>query len=156
MNTTKLHKDDKAPDFTLIDQDGKEFHLMSSGKKVLVYFYPRASTPGCTTQACALQDELSEFEAADVEIIGISPDDEAAQLKFAQEHDLTFPLLSDEDRSVAEAYGVWGEKSMFGKKVMGIIRSAFLIDEKGTIIQTWYEISPANTVPYLKKILGMS
>ncbi|MET0325436.1 MAG: thioredoxin-dependent thiol peroxidase [Ilumatobacteraceae bacterium] len=135
---------DAAPDFDLPDQHGTQVSLQSlRGRKVLIYFYPRADTPGCTTQACGLNDILGEV--GDTAILGVSPDKPSKQLKFAEKYGLGFPLLSDPDHITAEAFGVWKEKSMYGKKYMGIERSAFLIDETGTIAQAWYKISPANT-----------
>ncbi len=138
---------DKAPDFTLLDQNGEPFTLSKSlkQKKVwhLIYFYPKADTPGCTTQACGLRDVLGDI--GDTVVLGISPDQPSKQLKFAQKYNLGFQLLSDADHAIAEAYGVWGEKKNYGKTYMGIIRSAFLIDEKGKIAEAWYKISPADT-----------
>jgi peroxiredoxin Q/BCP len=141
---------DKAPDFTLTDQHGADVSLSGlQGHKVLVYFYPRADTPGCTTQACGLRDVLGEI--GDTKVLGISPDTPAKQKKFDDKHGLGFPLLADEDHAVAEAYGSWGEKSMYGKKYMGIIRSAFLVAENGTIAEAWPKISPKDTP---KKLLA--
>ena len=113
------------------------------GRKVLVYFYPKADTPGCTKQACGLNDILGDI--GDTVVLGISPDKPSKQLKFAEKYGLGFPLLSDPDHAVAEAFGVWKEKSMYGRKYMGIERSAFLIDEKGKVAEAWYKISPADT-----------
>lgn len=142
--TAKLHVGDKAPAFDLADQTGKKVALHSyAGRKVLVYFYPKADTPGCTAQACGLRDVLGDI--GDTGVIGISPDPPARQAKFDQKYGLGFPLLSDEDHSVAEAYGVWTERSMYGRKYMGILRSAFLVDEDGKLEQVWYKISPADT-----------
>jgi thioredoxin-dependent peroxiredoxin len=139
-----LKEDDKAPAFALTDQAGKKVKLADfKGRKVLVYFYPKADTPGCTTQACGLRDILGDI--GDTAVIGISPDTPAKQAKFDTKYGLGFPLLADEDHSVAEAYGVWTEKSMYGRKYMGILRSAFLIDEKGKLSGVWYKISPADT-----------
>jgi peroxiredoxin Q/BCP len=144
----KLEKGAKAPAFRLRDQDGKWVKLSDFRKqKILVYFYPRANTPGCTIQACAVRDALADLGKVGVAAIGISPDAPEAQGKFDAKHGLGFPLLSDEDHAVAEAFGVWGEKNMYGKKRMGIIRSAFLIDEKGRIQEAWYKVSPKDTVP---------
>jgi thioredoxin-dependent peroxiredoxin len=141
---------DKAPDFTLLDQDGSEVSLSGlNGHKVLVYFYPRADTPGCTTQACGLRDVLGDI--GDARVVGISPDTPAKQKKFDDKYGLGFPLLADEDHSVAEAYGAWGEKSMYGKKFMGIIRSAYLVNEDGTVAEAWPKISPKDTP---KKLLA--
>jgi peroxiredoxin Q/BCP len=135
---------DTAPTFTLLDQDGAEVGLSDfEGRKVLVYFYPKADTPGCTTQSCGLRDIKGDI--GDTAIVGISPDPPAKQKKFDDKYGLGFPLLADEDHAVAEAYGAWGEKSMYGKKYMGIIRSAFLIDEKGQVAQAWPKISPKDT-----------
>ena len=139
-----LKEGDKAPTFTLADQSGKKVKLADfKGRKVLVYFYPKADTPGCTKQACGLRDILGDI--GDTAVIGISPDAPAKQAKFDTKYGLGFPLLADEDHSVAEAYGVWTEKSMYGRKYMGILRSAFLVDEKGKLSGVWYKISPADT-----------
>jgi thioredoxin-dependent peroxiredoxin len=133
-----------APGFTLDDQTGSPLELSTYiGRKVLIYFYPRADTPGCTTQACGLRDILGDIGTTVV--LGISPDPPAKQAKFDQKYGLGFPLLADVSHTVAEAYGVWTEKSMYGKKYMGIVRSAFLIDEKGLLEQVWYKISPKDT-----------
>ncbi|MEY2566560.1 MAG: thioredoxin-dependent peroxiredoxin [Actinomycetota bacterium] len=139
---------DKAPTFTLQDQSGGKVKLSDfKGRKVLVYFYPKADTPGCTAQSCGLRDIAGDV--GDTGIIGISPDKPAKQAKFDQKYGLGFPLLADEDHAVAEAYGVWGEKSMYGKKYMGIVRSAFLIDEKGKVAEAWYKVSPKDTATNL-------
>ncbi len=135
---------DKAPDFSLLDQSEKATKLSSfKGRKVLVYFYPKADTPGCTAQACGLRDIRGDI--GDTVVLGISPDKPAKQAKFDQKYGLGFPLLADEDHAVAEAYGVWTEKSMYGKKYLGILRSAFLVDEKGKLAGVWYKVSPADT-----------
>ena len=154
-----LKPGDKAPDFTLLDQHGQPFSLKKSLKerKVwhLIYFYPKADTPGCTTQACGLRDVAPQLKkAGDVAVLGISPDKPAKQKKFDDKYSLGFPLLADEDHAVAEAYGAWGEKSMYGKKYMGIIRSAFLVDEKGKIEHAWPKVSPKDTVTNLLKAIG--
>ena len=143
---TQLAVGDKAPDFTLLDQQGNKVQLKKLLKekgRVFVYFYPKADTPGCTTQACGLRDILGD--TGDTAVIGISPDAPARQLKFDQKYSLGFPLLADEDHSVAESYGVWTEKSMYGKKYMGNLRSAFLIDPNGKLADVWYKISPKDT-----------
>lgn len=135
---------EKAPDFALHDQTDKVLRLKDyKGRRVLVYFYPKADTPGCTAQSCGLRDILGDI--GDTAVIGISPDKPAKQAKFDQKYGLGFPLLADEDHAVAEAYGVWTEKSMYGKKYMGILRSAFLVDEKGKLAEVWYKVSPADT-----------
>lgn len=146
-----LKPGDKAPDFTLVDQEGNYFTLSESLKerkvRHFIYFYPKANTPGCTKQSCSVRDSLPDFSRAGTAAVGISPDPPTAQDKFSRKYDLGFPLLSDADHAVAEAYGTWGEKSMYGRKYMGIIRSAFLIDEEGTIRGAWYKVSPGDTVP---------
>jgi peroxiredoxin Q/BCP len=144
----RLAAGDKAPAFALTGQDGKKVKLSDfKGRKLLLYFYPKADTPGCTKQACSVRDARDGLAAAGATAMGISPDPPAKQGKFDTKHGLGFPLLADEDHKVAEAYGAWGEKSMYGKKYMGIIRSSFLIDEKGKIAAAWYRVSPKNTVP---------
>jgi peroxiredoxin Q/BCP len=151
----QLKVGDKAPAFTLLDQASNKVKLSDfKGRKVLVYFYPKADTPGCTTQACGLRDISGEV--GDTAIIGISPDAPAKQAKFDQKYGLGFPLLSDEDHAVAEAYDVWQEKSMYGKKYMGILRSAFLIDEKGKLAEVWYKVSPKDTPQNLTNSLKAS
>ena len=142
--TLHLSPGDPAPDFTLQDQNDETTSLASfQGRKVLVFFYPKADTPGCTTQACGLRDIVGDV--GDTAVIGISPDAPAKQKKFDDKYGLGFPLLADEDHSVAEAYGAWGEKSMYGRKYMGIIRSAYLVDADGTVAQAWPKISPKDT-----------
>jgi len=149
-----LKKGDKAPAFNLTDQDGRHVKLTDfRGKKVLLYFYPKANTSGCTKQACSVRDARSDLEELGVVPLGISPDGADAQKKFDTKHTLGFPLLSDQDHKVAELYGVWGEKKMYGKSFMGIVRSSFLIDEAGSIMAAWYKIKPDNTVPEAKKVL---
>ena len=144
---------DKAPDFTLLDQNEQEFSLAAQkGHKVLVYFYPKADTPGCTTQACGLRDVLGDI--GDTVVVGISPDKPGKQKRFDDKYGLGFPLLSDTDHAVAEAYGSWGERSMYGRKYMGIIRSAFLVDEDGKLAEAWPKISPKDTPTNLLKALA--
>lgn len=143
-----LKAGDKAPAFALLDQAGAKHALADhKGRKLLMYFYPKADTPGCTTQSCSVRDARAGFGKQGVDVVGISPDKPAAQQKFDTKYRLGFPLLADEDHAVAEAFGVWGEKSMYGRKYMGIVRSAFLIDEGGKIVEAWYGVSPKDTVP---------
>ena len=148
-----LTKGDKAPELNLSDQDGNAVKLAAfKGRKVCVYFYPKADTPGCTQQSCGLRDIAAQV--GDTAIIGISPDKPAKQKKFDDKYELGFPLLADVEHMVAEAYGVWKEKSMYGRTYMGIERSAFLIDEKGKIAEAWYKVSPKDTPANLLKALG--
>ena len=143
----------RAPAFTLLDQNEEKVRLSAlQGQKVLVYFYPRADTPGCTMQACGLRDIAGDI--GDTVIIGISPDAPAKLAKFDEKYSLGFTLLSDTDHAVAEAYGVWTAKSMYGKKYMGVQRSAFLIDEQGLIERAWPKISPKDTPTNLLAALG--
>jgi peroxiredoxin Q/BCP len=149
----RLQAGDRAPAISLPDQDGNPVKLTGfKGRKVLVYFYPKADTPGCTTQSCALRDVAGDI--GDTAIVGISPDAPARQKKFDDKYSLGFPLLADTEHAVAEAYGVWGEKKNYGRTYMGIIRSAFLIDEKGKIAQAWYKISPKDTPVKLQQALA--
>jgi peroxiredoxin Q/BCP len=142
-----------APKIKLLNQDGDTVALSSfKGRKVLIYFYPKADTPGCTTQSCALRDIAGEI--GDTVVIGISPDAPAKLKKFDDKYSLGFTLLSDEDHAVAERFGVWVEKSMYGRKYMGVQRSSFLIDEKGRIERAWPKISPKDTPTQLLKALG--
>ena len=143
----------KAPSISLPDQDGTKTTLASlKGRRVLVYFYPKADTPGCTQQSCLLRDISGQI--GDTAISGISPDNSVKQKKFADKYELPFPLLADVEHSVAEAYGVWKEKSMYGRKYMGIERSAFLISATGKIEHAWYKVSPKDTPANLLKALG--
>ena len=151
----RLEVGDRAPAFTLVDQHDKKVKLSDfKGKKVIVYFYPKADTPGCTTQSCELRDHRKELTKLDAEVLGISPDAPAKQLKFDEKYKLGFPLLADEEHAVAEKYGVWGEKINYGKKYMGIIRSAFVVDEKGKIAGAFYKVSPKDTVPKTKAVIA--
>jgi peroxiredoxin Q/BCP len=147
-----LKQGSKAPKIELLDQNGKPWSLAAQGKKkVLVYFYPKADTPGCTTQSCALRDIKPDIGRT--AIIGISPDKPEKQKKFDDKYELGFPLLADTEHTVAEAFKVWKEKSMYGRKYMGIERSAFLIQD-GVVLEAWYKISPADTPKNLLKALG--
>jgi peroxiredoxin Q/BCP len=134
---------DAAPDFTLPDQDGDEVSLAGlKGETVVLYFYPRADTPGCTTQACGIRDRRAEYEKAGVRVIGVSPDTVEAVKKFAGKFDLDFTLLADADHAVAERYGTWVEKSMYGKKYMGVQRATFIIDPDGKVAKAFPKVSP--------------
>jgi peroxiredoxin Q/BCP len=138
-----LEPGDKAPAFTLSDQNGDAIKLSDfNGQTVVLYFYPRADTPGCTTQACGIRDRSDEYAAAGARVIGVSPDEPAALKKFAGKYDLGFTLLGDPDHAVADAYGAWGEKSMYGKKYMGMLRSTFIIDRDGKIARVFPKVQP--------------
>jgi peroxiredoxin Q/BCP len=153
---TRLAPGDTAPDFTLPDADGKEVSLADfRGRRVVVYFYPAAMTPGCTTQACDFRDNLSSLAAAGVDVVGISPDKPEKLAKFRERDSLTFPLLSDPSRSVLEAYGAYGEKTMYGKKVTGVIRSTFVVDAAGKIEQAQYNVKATGHVAKLRRDLGL-
>ena len=143
----------RAPAFHLPNQHGTKVRLSSlKGRKVLVYFYPKADTPGCTTQACGLRDIADDI--GDTVIVGVSPDPPEKLAKFDEKYGLGFTLLSDADHAVAEKYGVWVEKNMYGKKYMGVQRSAFLVDENGALIESWPKISPKDTPTKLLAALG--
>jgi peroxiredoxin Q/BCP len=151
----KLNVGDKAPSFSLSDQDGKKVSLSDfKGRKLLLYFYPKADTPGCTKQGCSIRDASKELKKLDVAAVGISPDEPSRQKKFDDKYSLGFPLLSDPDHKVARAYGAWGKKSMYGKTYEGIIRSSFVIDETGKIIQASYKVKPLDTVPNATEALA--
>jgi thioredoxin-dependent peroxiredoxin len=138
-----LSEGDLAPDFTLPDQRGDSLTLSDlRGQTVVLYFYPRADTPGCTTQACGVRDHAAEYEGIDARVIGISPDPVAAVGKFADKYELAFTLLADEDHAVADAYGTWGEKRMYGKTYMGVQRATFIIDGEGRIAKVFPKVSP--------------
>ena len=155
--TTTLDAGVSAPGFSLSDKDGKTVSLSDfSGKKVILYFYPAASTPGCTTQACDFRDNMASLQAAGDVVLGVSKDDTPALVKFAQEENLGFPLLSDKDLTVHHAYGAFGEKSMYGKKVQGVIRSTFVIDEDGKIEHALYNVKATGHVESLRKKLGIA
>jgi len=149
----RLKPGDLAPGFSLPDQSGQEVSLAGfRGRRVLVYFYPKADTPGCTAQACALRDALGSVGTTAV--VGISPDPPKRQAAFDTKYGLGFPLLSDADHAVAEAYGVWVQRSRYGRTYMGIERSAFLVGEDGTLEEVWYKVAPAATAENLLKALA--
>ena len=146
---------DTAPEFTLPDQNGDEVSLSDlRGQTVVLYFYPRADTPGCTTQACGIRDHRSDYEAAGARVLGASPDDVSAVKKFADKRDLDFTLLADADHAVAEAYGTWVEKSMYGKKYMGVQRATFIIDGDGKIARVFPKVSPKTHDEVVLEALG--
>ncbi len=152
---TELQPGDTAPAFSLSDQHGNTVALGDfKGRKLLVYFYPEADTPGCTTQSCDLRDHRQEFAGLGVDVVGISPDEPTKQLAFDAKYSLGFPLLADTDHAVAEAWGTWGEKTYGGKTYVGIIRSSFLVDEDGRIERAWYKVKPENTVPEAQAALA--
>ena len=152
----KLEVGDAAPDFTLPAADGRAVHLADlRGEHVVVYFYPRADTPGCTTEACDFRDSLASLQGAGYRVLGISPDGPKALASFAESHGLTFPLLSDPDREVLEAYGAWGEKTMYGKTVTGVIRSTIVVDPDGKVELAKYNVRATGHVAALRKALGV-
>jgi thioredoxin-dependent peroxiredoxin len=156
MASAKLVENSPAPDFTLSDKDGNSVSLSNfRGQKVIVYFYPAASTPGCTTQACEFRDNMASLQSAGYVVLGVSKDKGAALQKFADEENLSFPLLSDPDLAVHHAYGTFGEKSMYGKTVMGVIRSTFVIDENGVLTHALYNVKATGHVASLKGKLGL-
>jgi peroxiredoxin Q/BCP len=144
-----------APDFRLEADDGATVALGDlRGERVVLYFYPKDDTSGCTTQACGFRDHSAEFDAAGARVIGVSPDSLASHTKFRNKHGLTFTLLSDPDHAVAEAYGVWVEKSMYGRKYMGIERSTFVIGPDGTLEQALYKVKPAGHAESILELVG--
>jgi thioredoxin-dependent peroxiredoxin len=152
----KLAPGDKAPDFTLPDADGTPVSLSSlRGRRVIVYFYPAAMTPGCTTQACDFRDNLNSLAAAGLSVLGISPDPPAKLAKFRERDRLTFPLLSDPGHEVEEAYGAYGEKVLYGKRTVGVIRSTFVIDADGVIERAYYNVKATGHVARLRADLGI-
>jgi peroxiredoxin Q/BCP len=139
-----LNTGDQAPDFELPDQHGNPVHLSDlRGRTVVLYFYPKADTPGCTTQACGIRDRRPEYEHADAVVLGVSPDPVKAVARFDDKYGLGFTLMADEDHSVAESYGVWVEKSMYGKTFMGNERTTFVIDPEGTVREVFHKVKPA-------------
>ena len=156
MAEVRLAPGDVAPDFSLPDADGNDVSLSSlRGRRVIVYFYPAAMTPGCTTQACDFRDSLASLAAAGIAVLGISPDSPAKLAKFRDRDGLTFPLLSDEKRAVLEAYGAYGEKMLYGKKSVGVIRSTFVVGPDGKIEQAQYGVKATGHVARLRKELGV-
>jgi peroxiredoxin Q/BCP len=155
-DSSRLAAGDTAPDFTLTDQTGASVSLASlRGRKVVVYFYPAAMTPGCTTQACDFRDNLGTLESAGYAVLGLSKDPQAKLAAFAENDHLTFPLLSDEDLTVHRAYGAWGEKNLYGKTVTGVLRSTFVLDEAGIVELALYNVKATGHVASLRKKLGV-
>lgn len=137
----RLEEGDRAPAFSLPDEDGKKLALKDlKGKPAIVYFYPADDTPGCTKEACQFNENLTTFSRAGVKVVGISPDGAAKHQRFAEKYGLKFPLLSDPEHKTMEAYGAWGEKTMYGKKTVGVIRSTFLLDAAGIVVRAWYNV----------------
>jgi thioredoxin-dependent peroxiredoxin len=150
-----LKKGDEAPAFELEDQHGNRVRLSDfRGRKVLVFFFPKANTSGCTVQAESVRDARQRFESLGIPRLGISPDSVQTQKGFDEKHGLGFPLLSDAHHAVAEQYGVWQEKTLYGKKSWGIVRSSFVISEAGKILGSWYKVKPEETVPLALEVLG--
>lgn len=155
-DNSRLAPGDTAPAFTLPDADGNDVSLADfRGRKVVVYFYPAASTPGCTKQACDFRDNLADLNGAGLDVIGISPDKPAKLAKFRDNEELTFPLLSDPDKTALEAWGAFGEKKMYGKTVQGVIRSTFLVDEEGKIEVAQYNVRATGHVAKLRRDLSV-
>ncbi|MFB6612472.1 thioredoxin-dependent thiol peroxidase [Agromyces sp. NPDC056379] len=156
MTDARLAPGDLAPDFTLLDQNGDPVTLSAlRGSKVVLYFYPEAMTPGCTTEACDFRDNLNSFASAGIRVLGVSKDDVAKLAAFAARDRLTYTLLSDADLAVQQAYGVWGEKSLYGKIVVGSIRSTFVIAEDGRIERAFYNVKATGHVARLRRDLGL-
>lgn len=152
----RLAAGDTAPAFTLPDATGQELALESlHGKKTIIYFYPAASTPGCTKQACDFRDSLESLQSAGYQVIGVSPDAPAKLAKFTTKEELSFPLLSDEDHAVAAAYGAWGEKKNYGRTYEGLIRSTIVVDENGTVEMAQYNVRATGHVGKLRRDLGL-
>jgi peroxiredoxin Q/BCP len=155
--TERLSAGDPAPDFTLEDADGKPVSLSGlRGRRVILYFYPAASTPGCTKQACDFRDTLDSFTDEGFTVLGVSPDKPAKLAKFRDNQNLTFPLLSDPERQALSAYGVYGEKKLYGKTMVGVIRSTFVIDAEGTVELAQYGVKAAGHVAKLRRDLGLA
>ena len=156
MSQVVLEAGQKAPEFSLVDKDGTPVSLSDyAGKKVILYFYPAASTPGCTTQACDFRDNMASLTKAGIVVLGVSKDDLPALQKFAENESLGFPLLSDKDLSVHNAYGTYGEKTMYGKPVTGVLRSTFVIGETGILEHALYNVKATGHVASLRNKLGL-
>jgi peroxiredoxin Q/BCP len=150
----ELKKGDTAPDFDTVDDAGNRVHLADlKGKRVVLYFYPKDNTTGCTAQACAFRDSYPEIQEKNAVVLGVSPDSAKSHQSFRGKYDLPFPLLIDTDKKIAEAYDVWREKSMYGRKYMGILRSHFVIDEQGKIVEAQYNVKASESAPLAVKSL---
>lgn len=157
MTAQRLEPGNTAPDFTLPDQDGASVSLHDlRGRKVILYFYPAAMTPGCTTEACDFRDSLASLQGAGYAVLGVSRDDVAKLKQFAERDGLSFPLLSDADLAVHQAYGVWGEKKNYGKVIQGVIRSTFVIDEDGVVEHALYNVKATGHVARIRKLVGLA
>lgn len=153
MTTISLKSGDKAPEFASVDQNGKQISLSDyKGKRLILYFYPKDNTSGCTAEACSLRDGYEQLGNLGYEVVGVSPDSEKSHQNFIKKFDLPFRLIADTNQQVATAYGVWGEKKMYGKSYMGILRTTFIVDEKGVISHV---ISKVNTGEHVKQILEL-
>ena len=156
-DASRLAVGDEAPDFTLPDADGSQVSLRDfRGRRLVVYFYPAASTPGCTKQACDFRDNLSDFADAGLAVVGVSPDQPEKLAKFRDAQDLPFPLLADPERAVLSRYGAFGEKTMYGKKVTGVIRSTVVVDAEGKVELAQYNVKAAGHVAKLRRDLGLT
>ncbi len=157
MSEVRLAPGDQAPDFTLLDADGREVSLSDlRGQRVIIYFYPAAMTPGCTKEACDFRDSRQVLADSGLAVLGISPDSPAKLAKFREREGLTFPLLSDPDKAVHEAYGAYGEKMLYGKKSVGVIRSTFVVGADGAIERAYYGVKATGHVARLRKDLGLA
>jgi thioredoxin-dependent peroxiredoxin len=157
VSDVRLQPGDQAPDFTLTDADGGPISLSAlRGQRVIIYFYPAAMTPGCTKQACDFRDSRQDLSDAGITVLGISPDSPAKLAKFRDRDGLTFPLLADPDKNVLKAYGAYGEKMLYGKKTVGVIRSTFVIAPDGTIERAYYAVKATGHVARLRKDLGLA
>jgi peroxiredoxin Q/BCP len=157
VSDVRLAPGDQAPDFTLPDADGRQISLSAlRGQRVIIYFYPAAMTPGCTKEACDFRDSRQDLSDAGFAVLGISPDGPPKLAKFAEREGLTFPLLSDPDKTVLKAYGAYGEKMLYGKKSVGVIRSTFVVGADGAIERAYYGVKATGHVARLRKDLGLS
>jgi peroxiredoxin Q/BCP len=147
----KLEKGDAAPDFSGFDQDGKKVQLIDfKGKKLILYFYPKDNTPGCTSEACDLRDNYDMWLSKGYQVVGVSPDSQKSHQKFIEKYNLPFPLIADEDKSIIKAYGAWGPKKLYGREYEGLLRTTFVIDEKGIIQEVFTKVK---TKDHTKQIL---